>query len=54
MFITDPLICLLGKDAFKLLLKHKYLNVSHEDEVIKALCLWYEGQEPRDDLDLDL
>ena len=35
---------MLSKDDFKLILKHKYLNVTQEDEVIKAVCLWLEGQ----------
>jgi hypothetical protein len=54
LFITDPLISMLPKDQFKLLLKHKYLNVSHEDEIMKALCLWLEGQEPHERLEADL
>jgi hypothetical protein len=44
--LTEPSIALLPKALFKLLLKHKYLNVTQEDEVVKALCLWVEGQEP--------
>ena len=31
---NDPDIGLLHKDELKLLLKHKYLNVSKEDEVV--------------------
>jgi len=54
LFITDPCVHLLPKDQFKLLLKHKYLNVAHEDEVVKAVCLWLEGQDPREGLDKDL
>ena len=42
--INDPEIRYLSKDDFKLLLKHKYLNVTQEDEVIKGICLWTEGQ----------
>ena len=42
--IGDPEIKNLTKDDLKLLLKHKYLNVTQEDEVIKAICLWTEGQ----------
>jgi hypothetical protein len=30
------------------------LNVTQEDEVVKALCMWAEGQESRTALDLDL
>jgi len=52
--ITDPMISLLPKDQFKLLLKHKLLNVTQEDEVVKSLCMWAEGQENRAHLDLDL
>lgn len=52
--ITDPHIALLPKDQFKLLLKHKLLNVTNEDEVVKSLCMWAEGQENRAHLDLDL
>lgn len=52
--IADPIIHLLPKDQFKLLLKHKYLNVTQEDEIIKAICLWLEGQEPREELESEL
>ena len=45
--ITDPMISLMPKDQFKLILKHKLLNVTQEDEVVKALCMWGEGQEAR-------
>ena len=38
--INDPMISLLPKEQFKLLLKHKMLNVTHEDEVVKAICGW--------------
>jgi hypothetical protein len=41
--ITDPLMYMLPKDQFKLILKHKLLNVTQEDEVVKALCVWTEG-----------
>ena len=41
--ITEPQIALLPKEQFKLLLKHKMLHVTHEDEVVKALCMWAEG-----------
>lgn len=41
------MISLLPKDQFKLLLKHKLLHVTQEDEVVKALCMWTEGQEVR-------
>lgn len=37
---NDPDIGLLHKDEFKLLLKHKYLNVSKEDQVVQAIVLW--------------
>ena len=40
--ITDPLISLFPKDQFKMILKHKFLNVTQEDEVVKAICLWAE------------
>ena len=52
--ITDPQISLLPKEQFKLLLKHKLLNVTQEDEVIKAICMWAEGQDLRPNLDTDL
>ena len=52
--ITDPALSLLPKEQFKLILKHKLLNVTQEDEVVKALCVWTEGQECRDSLDLDV
>lgn len=38
--ITDVHIPILPKDQFKLLLKHKFLNVTQEDDVVKAICLW--------------
>ena len=40
----EPEIRFLSKDDFKLILRHKYLNVVQEDEVLKAVCLWLEGQ----------
>jgi len=43
--INDPDIKLLRKDEFKTLLKHKHLNVTQEDDVIKAICLWLDGQQ---------
>jgi hypothetical protein len=52
--ITEPSISLLPKALFKLLLKHKFLNVTQEDEVMKAICMWIEGQEPHAGLDEDL
>ncbi len=52
--ITDPMISLMPKDQFKLILKHKMLTVTHEDEVVKALCMWCEGQDVRANLDQDL
>lgn len=52
--ITEPSISLLPKPLFKLLLKHKFLNVTQEDEVMKAICMWIEGQEPHAGLDEDL
>ena len=42
--INAPEIRYLSKDDLKLLLKHKYLNVTQEDEVVKGICLWTEGQ----------
>lgn len=42
--IQDPEIKHLTKDEFKMLLKHKFVNITQEDEVIKALCLWLDGQ----------
>jgi len=36
----DPDIGFLKKDEFKLILKHKYLNVQQEDHVIRAIILW--------------
>jgi hypothetical protein len=41
--INDPDIKYLRRDEFKVILKHKYLNVAQEDEVIKAICLSEEG-----------
>ena len=41
--MQEPEIRHLTKDDFKLLLKHKYVNVTQEDEVLKAICLWLEG-----------
>lgn len=52
--ITDPFFHTLPKDQFKLLLKHKILNVTQEDEVIKGLCMWTEGQENTETLESDL
>lgn len=37
---NDPDIGLLHKDEFKLLLKHKYLNVTNEDHVLESIILW--------------
>lgn len=37
---NDPDIGLLHKDELKLLLKHKYLNVSKEDIIVHAIVLW--------------
>lgn len=31
-------------NELKLILKHKYLNVTSEDEVLKAICLWTKAQ----------
>lgn len=45
MLVSDPDIKHLKKDELKLLLKHKYLNVTQEDDVLKAICLWVEGQQ---------
>ena len=42
--MQEPEIRHLIKDDFKLILKHKYVNVTQEDEVVKAICLWLEGQ----------
>jgi hypothetical protein len=38
----------------KLLLKHKYLNVTQEDEVIKSLCMWADGKDDKGELENDL
>jgi hypothetical protein len=43
MLINDPDIKYLRKDELKILLKHKYINVTQEDDVIKAICLWVDG-----------
>ena len=40
----EPEIRFLSKEDFKLILRHKYMNVTQEDEVLKAVCLWLEGQ----------
>ena len=42
--IHDPDIKYLKKEELKILLKHKYINVIQEDDVIKAICLWVDGQ----------
>ena len=42
--LDDPDIGLLKKEEFKLLLKHKYLNVQQEDQVLKAVILWSQFQ----------
>jgi hypothetical protein len=52
--IVDPLLYLLPKDQFKLILKHKYINVTQEDEIVKALCMWTEGKEDKTLLESDL
>lgn len=52
--ISDPMISMLPKDQFKLLLKHKMLNVTQEDEVVKSICMWNEGQDNRFNLDVEL
>ena len=41
--LHEPEIRHLTKDDFRLIMKHKYLNVTQEDEVLKAICLWLEG-----------
>jgi hypothetical protein len=41
--IHDPDIKYLKKEEFKILLKHKHINVIQEDDVIKAICLWVDG-----------
>jgi hypothetical protein len=40
MYCSDPSISLLELDDFKLLLKHKRLEVIGEDDVCTALFLW--------------
>lgn len=40
----EPEIRFLSKEDFKLILRHKFLNVTQEDEVLKAICLWLEGR----------
>lgn len=40
MIFDDPDIGLLTKEELKLLLKHKYLNVTQEDQALKAVVLW--------------
>lgn len=42
--MSEPEIRHLTKDDLKLILRHKHLNVTQEDEVLKAICLWLEGQ----------
>ena len=41
--MNEPEIRFLSKEDFKLILRHKHLNVTQEDEVLKAICLWLEG-----------
>lgn len=36
----DPDIGMLQPHELKLILKHKYLNVEHEDQVLRAVVLW--------------
>jgi len=36
----DPKISLLSKDDIYTLLRHKDLSVGHEDQVLKAMCIW--------------
>jgi hypothetical protein len=45
MLVNDPDIKLLRKDEFKLLLKHKYVHVVQEDDVVKAICQWLKGHQ---------
>jgi len=40
MLFDDPDIGLLTKEEMKLILKHKYLNISQEDKALKAVVLW--------------
>ena len=43
--MQEPEIRFMSKDDFKLILKHKYVNITQEDEVLKAVSLWLAGQE---------
>ena len=40
IYANDPFICLLGADDLKTMLKHKRLQVTCEDEVIRAIYIW--------------
>lgn len=40
LYANDPFISLLSVDDFKQMLKHKRFQVTHEDEVVRALSLW--------------
>jgi len=39
-WILHPGLPSIPKDQFKQLLKHKFLCVSNEDEVVRAICTW--------------
>ena len=43
LYSNDPSICLLSVEDFKVILKHKRLQVYHEDEVVRAFYLWHLG-----------
>ena len=46
---SEPKIRLLSEEEMKTLLKHKYLNAKHEDQVLEAICNWRVGA----DIDAD-
>ena len=41
--VGDKYIHVLTKDELALLLKHKFLNVTQEDQAVHAVCLWLQG-----------
>ena len=40
IFYTDTTISKLTKNQFHTLLRHKYLNIAREEDILVAFCLW--------------
>lgn len=53
LLYTDPHISLLTKSDFKILLKHKYLSVNHEDQTLFSIAKWCEGHRLEMESDLN-